>query len=183
MRYTRVEFAGFAVAAAQELNSFTFAAVGSGTTLENLQSVMGLDDSFEWFGGTVNGRYLVSYESGDDHFDAAEGYRGKNQFLIAFQSTRGDPAGVDPQGFEVDGCAGGGMHPARGGLGGIVEPVQHAGVRELHRRRERRPPQHRHERRRRDGASPRDGWHLHQRSRRALAASRHQRARFDDVQS
>ena len=115
VRYARVEFAGFAVAAAQELNSFTLAAVGSGTTLENLQSVMGLDDSFEWFGGMVNARYLVSYESGDDHFDAAEGYRGKNQFLIAFQSTRGDPAGNDPQGFEVDGCAGGGCAAPAGG--------------------------------------------------------------------
>ena len=106
LRYVRVEFAGYAVAAAQELNSFTFAAVGSGTTLEYLQSVMGLDDSFEWFGGLANGRYLVSYESGDDHFDAAEGYRGKNQFLIGFQSLQGDPQGTDSQGFEVDGCNG-----------------------------------------------------------------------------
>ena len=122
VRYTRVEFAGFAVASAQELNSFTLAAVGSGTTLENLQSLMGLDDSFEWFGGAVNGRNLVSYESGDDHFDAAEGYRGKNQFLIAFQSTRGDPAGVDPQGFEVDGCAGGGCTPPAGGTAESSNP-------------------------------------------------------------
>lgn len=106
LRYVRVEFAGFAVAAAQELNSFTFAAVGSNSTFEYLQSVRGLDDAFEWFGGTVNGKYLVSYESGDDHFDAAEGYRGRNQFLIAFQSVQGDPAGTDPQGFEVDGCSG-----------------------------------------------------------------------------
>ena len=122
VRYTRVEFAGYAVATNQELNSFTFAAVGSGTTLENLQSVMGLDDSFEWFGGAVNGRYLVSYESGDDHFDAAEGYRGKNQFLIAFQSTRGDPAGTDPQGFEVDGCAGGGCTAPAGGSAESSQP-------------------------------------------------------------
>ncbi|MGQ0712207.1 MAG: fibronectin type III domain-containing protein [Gemmatimonadaceae bacterium] len=122
LRYVRVEFAGYAVAAAQELNSFTLAAVGSNTTVEYLQSVMGLDDSFEWFGGAVNGRYLVSYESGDDHFDAAEGYRGKNQFLIAFQSLQGDPAGSDPQGFEVDGCAGGGCTAPAGGVAESSEP-------------------------------------------------------------
>lgn len=122
LRYVRVEFAGFAVAAAQELNSFTIAAVGSNTTLEYLQSVMGLDDSFEWFGGTVNGRYLVSYESGDDHFDAAEGYRGKNQFLIGFQSIQGDPAGSDPQGFEIDGCAGGGCTAPAGGVAESSQP-------------------------------------------------------------
>jgi len=114
LRYVRVEFAGYATLTDAELNSFTFAAVGSGTTFEYLQSVSGLDDSFEWFGGTVDGKYLVSYESGDDHFDASEGYRGRNQFLIAFQSAYLTPragAGAvssDPQGFEVDGCNGGG---------------------------------------------------------------------------
>lgn len=122
LRYVRVEFAGYAVASAQELNSFTFAAVGNGTTFEYLQSMMGLDDSFEWFGGTVNGRYLVSYESGDDHFDAAEGYRGRNQFLIALQSTRGDPGGSDPQGFEVDGCNGTGCTAPAGGVGESSNP-------------------------------------------------------------
>lgn len=112
LRYVRVEFAGYATAADQELNSFTFAAVGSGTRLSYLQSLYGLDDSFEWFGGAVDGRYLVSYESGDDHFDASEGYTGRNQYLIAFQSVRPEArpaAGTsssDPQGIENDGCAG-----------------------------------------------------------------------------
>ena len=110
LRYVRVEFAGFGVAANQELNSFTFAAVGSGTTLEYLEALAGLDDSFEWFGGAVDSKYLVSYESGDDHFDSSEGHVGRNQFLIAYQSTVLQPrAGsgtlsADPQGFEVDGC-------------------------------------------------------------------------------
>lgn len=110
LRYVRVEFAGFGVAANQELNSFTFAAVGSGTQMDHLESLAGLDDAFEWFGGAVDAKYLVSYESGDDHFDAAEGYVGRNQFLIAFQDTILEPragSGVksgDPQGFEIDNC-------------------------------------------------------------------------------
>ena len=114
LKYVRVEFAGYATLTDAELNSFTFAAVGSGTTFEYLQSLAGLDDAFEWFGGTVDGKYLVSYEAGDDHFDTSEGYRGRNQFLIAFQSRFLTPrpgAGAvssDPQGFEVDGCNGGG---------------------------------------------------------------------------
>ena len=87
LRYVRVEFAGYATLPDNELNSFTFAAVGRGTTLEFLQSLAGLDDSFEWFGGTVDGKYLVSYEAGDDHFDTSEGYSGRNQFLIGYQST------------------------------------------------------------------------------------------------
>jgi hypothetical protein len=110
LRYVRVEFAGFGPQPNQELNSFTFAAVGSGTTIEFVQALAGLDDSFEWFGGAVDGKYLVSYEAGDDHFDASEGYLGRNQYLIGFQSVILDPVqgqgnlSTDPQGFEVDGC-------------------------------------------------------------------------------
>ncbi len=112
IRYVRIEFAGYDVSngQGQELNSLSLYAVGRGTTLEYIESLAGLDDSFEWFGGTVDGRYLVSYESGDDHFDWTEGYRGRNQFLIAFQSTTITPRpgtgtlSTDPRGFEGDGC-------------------------------------------------------------------------------
>lgn len=114
LRYVRVEYAGFAPATDAELNSFTFAALGSGTTLEYLESLNGLDDSFEFFGGAVDGKYLVSYESGDDHFDMSEGYVGRLQFLIGFQSRVVPPragagnSSADPQGIENDGCNGSG---------------------------------------------------------------------------
>lgn len=114
LRYVRVEFAGFGPAADQELNTFTFAAVGSGTVMSHLQAVAGLDDSFEYFGGAVDGKYLVSYEAGDDHFDMSEGFVGRLQHVIAFQSTFLEPrqgAGNnsgDPQGIENDGCSGAG---------------------------------------------------------------------------
>jgi hypothetical protein len=112
LRYVRVEFAGYGPAQDQELNGLTMAAVGSGTDLEYVQVLNGLDDSFEWFGGAVDGKYLVSYEAGDDHFDMSEGYVGRLQHLIAFQSKVVTPrAGAgnvsnDPQGIENDGCAG-----------------------------------------------------------------------------
>jgi hypothetical protein len=70
----------------------------------------GLDDSFEFWGGAVQAKYLVSYEAGDDHFDWSEGFAGHLQYLIAFQSQQLQPAagtGVvssDPRGFEADGC-------------------------------------------------------------------------------
>ena len=114
LRYVRIEFAGYDVTGTgQELNALSSYAVGNGTTYEYIQTLAGLDDSFEWWGGAVDGRYLASFESGDDHFDWAEGYRGRNQFLIAYQSTRLQPAagtgGIssDPQGIEADGCPAG----------------------------------------------------------------------------
>lgn len=112
LRYVRIEFAGYATAPDAELNSLTMAAVGSGTTIEHVQVVMGLDDSFEWFGGAVDARYLVSYNSGDDHFDASEGYGGRLQYGIAYQTRTVVPrpaagnVSQDPQGVENDGCAG-----------------------------------------------------------------------------
>lgn len=114
LRYVRVEFAGYATAPDAELNSFTFAAVGSGTKLSYLESLSGLDDSFEFFGGAVDATNLVSYESGDDHFDLSEGYVGRMQYLIALQTgvliprTGAGNVSQDPQGIENDGCNGAG---------------------------------------------------------------------------
>ncbi|HEX5725800.1 MAG TPA: hypothetical protein VFX98_10075 [Longimicrobiaceae bacterium] len=111
LRYVRVEYAGYDVTGTgQELNSLSMYAVGRGTQLENVQSLAGLDDSFEWWGGAVDGKYLLSVEAGDDHFDWTEGYQGRNQFLIAFQNQQLQPRpgtgsnSSDPRGFEGDGC-------------------------------------------------------------------------------
>ncbi len=112
LRYVRIEFAGHEVATNAELNSLTLAAVGSGTQISHVQVLAGLDDSFEWFGGAVDAKYLISYESGDDHFDASEGFQGRVQFGIAFQSRQLLPrpgagsVATDPQGMENDGCSG-----------------------------------------------------------------------------
>ncbi len=111
LRYVRIEFAGFPTAPNEELNSLTMAAVGRSTTIEYVQVLLGLDDSYEWFGGAVDARYLVSYEAADDHFDASEGFVGRVQYMIAFQSIRPEPrpnlaggAATDPEGIENDGC-------------------------------------------------------------------------------
>ncbi|MGE0552858.1 MAG: hypothetical protein AB7R55_05465 [Gemmatimonadales bacterium] len=112
LKYVRIEFAGFATAPDAELNTLTLAAVGSGTQIDFVQSLNGLDDSFEFFGGAVDAKHLVSYNSGDDHFDISEGYVGRLQHLIAYQNVQVVPrpqAGnisSDPQGIENDGCAG-----------------------------------------------------------------------------
>ena len=114
LRYVRIEFAGYATATDAELNSLTLAAVGSGTRIEYVQTLAGLDDAFEFFGGAVDAKHLVSYEAGDDHFDMSEGYQGRLQYLIGYQTrvlTPRSGAGsvsTDPQGIENDGCNGAG---------------------------------------------------------------------------
>lgn len=80
VRYVRIEFAGIAESPDNELNSLTMGAVGSKTVIEYVQCSYGGDDSFEWFGGTVNHKYIIAYNGIDDDFDTDNGYRGKVQF-------------------------------------------------------------------------------------------------------
>ena len=114
LTYTRVEFAGYAPATDAELNAFTFAAVGSATRISYLEALGGLDDSYEFFGGGLQGDHLVAYETGDDMFDMSEGFSGQLQYLIGFNSAQLTPrtgAGslaTDLEGIENDGCNGSG---------------------------------------------------------------------------
>jgi hypothetical protein len=103
LRYVRIEFAGGPTVAGNGQNALTLLAVGRGTTMEYVQVIGAQNDAFKWFGGTVDGRYLVSYEVGDDHFDASQGYRGRNQFIVALR-TRGITASQNALTFELDGC-------------------------------------------------------------------------------
>ncbi|HBG53269.1 MAG TPA: hypothetical protein DDW70_03525, partial [Rikenellaceae bacterium] len=74
LSYIRVEYTGYAFSEEKEANGFTFYGVGNGTVVDHLQSYKGSDDGFEWFGGTVNVKYLVATDNGDDSFDWTEGW-------------------------------------------------------------------------------------------------------------
>lgn len=93
MRYVRLEYTGFAFSETKESNGLTMYGVGNGTTIEYIQVYKGSDDGFEWFGGTVNGKYLVSSYSEDDSFDWTDGWVGKGQFWVAIQDQT--PPGAD----------------------------------------------------------------------------------------
>jgi hypothetical protein len=85
MKYVRIEYAGIAIAQDKEINSLTLAGVGSGTTIENIQVSFGGDDGFEFFGGTVNCKNLISYRCTDDDFDFEFGYTGRIQYAISMK--------------------------------------------------------------------------------------------------
>lgn len=86
LSYVRVEFAGTPFATDQEINGVTFGSVGRGTQVDHVQVSYSGDDSFEWFGGSVNAKYLVAYHGWDDDFDTDYGYSGKLQFLLGVRS-------------------------------------------------------------------------------------------------
>lgn len=83
LRYVRIEYAGIAAEPGSEINGLTMGGVGSGTTLEYIQVSYGNDDSYEFFGGNVNAKYLISYATSDDDYDFDFGYTGKIQFAVA----------------------------------------------------------------------------------------------------
>lgn len=95
LQYIRLEYTGVAFDEDHEANGFAFYAVGDATTVDHLQSYKGADDGFEFFGGTVNTKYLVSTHSEDDSFDWTEGWRGKGQFWLANQGGDGGDRGIE----------------------------------------------------------------------------------------
>lgn len=80
IRYLRIEYSGFAYNSEKEFNGLSLFGVGNGTTIEYVQVHEGADDGIEFFGGTVNTKYLVANSNEDDQFDWTEGWNGSNQF-------------------------------------------------------------------------------------------------------
>lgn len=87
LQYVRIEFAGYAFQPDKEINSLTLAAVGSGTTIDHIEVVYAKDDAYEWFGGTVNAKYLIAYKTQDDDFDTDNGYSGRVQFGLIIRDS------------------------------------------------------------------------------------------------
>ncbi len=109
IKYLRLEFGGLAFEANKEINGLTLGAVGSGTELHHVQVSFSGDDSFEWFGGTVNSKYLIAWKGTDDDFDTDNGYSGISQFGLGVRdaeyfdlSWNAPKDGSTSEGFESD---------------------------------------------------------------------------------
>jgi hypothetical protein len=100
MHYTRIEFAGIAFSPNNEVNGLTFCGVGDATQIDHIQVSYSGDDSYEWFGGTVNVKYLVAFRGWDDDFDQDCGWQGKGQFAAGIRDNVADVSGS--KGMECD---------------------------------------------------------------------------------
>ncbi len=99
--YVRIEFAGIELSPNNETNSLTMGSCGSGTVADYVMTSFGGDDNFEWFGGTNNHKYLVSFATWDDDFDCDYGWTGNVQFGLAIRyPSYADQSGSN--GFECD---------------------------------------------------------------------------------
>lgn len=101
MQFVRIEFGGIALLANSEINGLTMYGVGAGTTLDHIQVSYSGDDSYEWFGGTVNMKNIIAFRGWDDDWDTDWGWSGKVQYGVALR----DPDVADQSasnGFESD---------------------------------------------------------------------------------
>ena len=106
MQYVRIEFPGVAYSTDNEINGLTLGGVGNGTTLDHIQVSYSGDDSYEWFGGSVNAKYLIAYRGIDDEWDTDNGFHGKVQFGVSLRDPNvADQSGSN--GFESDNDANG----------------------------------------------------------------------------
>jgi hypothetical protein len=118
LKYVRIEFPGIPLTSTpnSEINGLTLYSVGTGTTIDHIQVSFSGDDSYEWFGGTVNCKYLIALRGLDDEFDTDNGYRGHVQFILGIRDPNiSDQSGSN--GFESDNDADGSV------LTPITKPV------------------------------------------------------------
>jgi hypothetical protein len=115
LRFVRIEYAGIAAMPNSEINALTLGGVGSGTIIENVQTIYANDDAFEFFGGTVSPRNLYAFATADDDFDFDFGYTG----TITNGVAKRDPQFVD------NGDAGNGVECDNDGTGSSAQPYTH----------------------------------------------------------
>lgn len=100
IRYISIRHGGTNIGEGNEINGLTLGGVGSGTTIEYVEIVGNADDGIEPFGGSVNVKNILVWNSGDDSFDCDQAYSGTIDNFIGILGANSD------HGLELDGPEG-----------------------------------------------------------------------------
>ncbi len=100
VNYISIRHGGALIGEGNEINGLTLGAVGSGTSISNIEVVGNLDDGIEFFGGAVNVSNAIVYGVGDDGLDIDQAYSG----TITNSAVIGGP--ISDHGLEIDGGEG-----------------------------------------------------------------------------
>ncbi|UMB53284.1 hypothetical protein MKD41_13195 [Lutibacter sp. A64] len=98
--YISIRHGGTLIGEGNEINGLTLGAVGSGTTINNIEIVGTVDDGIEFFGGTVNVSNVLIWAQGDDGLDVDQAYSGTIDNAVVILGADSD------HGLEIDGPEG-----------------------------------------------------------------------------
>lgn len=101
LRFVSVRFSGAVLAVGAEINGITLGSVGRGTTIDHVEIIASADDNIEFFGGTVDVKYVSALFGNDDMFDYDLGWSGRAQFLFGMKGNTSFSADSD-NGYEAD---------------------------------------------------------------------------------
>ena len=95
LQYLQLKYAGNLINDEDELNGIAFQGVGNGTTCDHIQIHNNADDGVEFFGGTVECKYMVLTGIGDDSIDWTDGWQGKIQYALVAQADDAGDRGIE----------------------------------------------------------------------------------------
>ncbi len=98
IKYISIRHGGANIGEGNEINGLTLGGVGSSTVIENVEIVSNQDDGIEWFGGTVDVKNAIIWNTGDDAVDADQAWAGTIDNFVVINP--GDEC------FELDGPEG-----------------------------------------------------------------------------
>ena len=98
IKYISIRHGGANIGEGNEINGLTLGGVGSGTTIENVEIISNQDDGIEWFGGAVNVKNAIVWNTGDDAIDTDQAWSGTVENFVVINP--GDEC------FELDGPEG-----------------------------------------------------------------------------
>ncbi len=100
LQYVSIRHGGALIGEGNEINGLTLGAVGSGTTIDNIEVVANVDDGIEFFGGTVIATNLFIWAQADDGLDIDQAYSGTIDNGVIVEGDDSD------NGLEIDGPEG-----------------------------------------------------------------------------
>jgi len=104
MKYVQLRYSGYVLGADKELQALTTGGVGSGTTLDYIQSHNSSDDGAEFFGGVVRFKHYIATGADDDSLDSDTGARASFQYVMLLQRPGAGDAlmEIDSNGLETN---------------------------------------------------------------------------------
>ena len=100
IKYISIRHGGSNIGEGNEINGLTLGGVGAGTIIENVEVIANQDDGIEWFGGTVNVKNAIIWNSGDDAVDTDQAWAGTLDNFVVICGDETDHA------LEIDGPEG-----------------------------------------------------------------------------